>query len=385
MSAIRIAVVGCGYWGPNLIRSFAQVRDGRLVALCDRDAGRLEAVGRDYPAVARVPEYDLLLADPAIDAIAIATPAASHYRLAKKALLSRKHVYVEKPMCLCAADAADLVATAARQDRILMVGHLLEYHPAVEFLKSWIDGGCLGDLRYLYSQRLNLGQVRHDENVLWSLAPHDIAVAHFLFGEQPDEVHAVGRGYLRSGIPDVVFLTLTYPDRKMAHIHVSWLDPHKTRRLTVVGSLQMAVFDDMEPAEKLRLYDKGVDLPPLPAECASAGRPPAPNPLRGRGGATHSAGGPGVGVPTPPPPGPLPEDPSACLKLRFGDIRIPSLPTGEPVRAECQHFVNCLREGRTPRSDGRDGLRVVQVLEAAERSLRNDGRPVAIQEHAEVT
>jgi predicted dehydrogenase len=378
MSAIRIAVVGCGYWGPNLIRSFAQVRDGRLVALCDRDAGRLEAVGRDYPAVARVPEYDLLLADPAIDAIAIATPAASHYRLAKKALLSGKHVYVEKPMCLCAADAADLVATAARQERILMVGHLLEYHPAVEFLKSWIDSGCLGDLRYLYSQRLNLGQVRHDENVLWSLAPHDIAVAHFLFGEQPDEVHAVGRGYLRSGIPDVVFLTLTYPDRKMAHIHVSWLDPHKTRRLTVVGSLQMAVFDDMEPAEKLRLYDKGVDLPPPDNGVPRAGcRVPrsveAGRPAASLHGTRHPA------------PVAASEASPACLKLRFGDIRIPSLPTGEPLRAECQHFVNCLREGRTPRSDGRDGLRVVQVLEAAERSLRNGGRPVAIQEHAEVT
>jgi predicted dehydrogenase len=327
--------------------------------------------------VARVPEYDLLLADPAIDAIAIAAPAASHYRLAKKALLSGKHVYVEKPMCLSTADAADLVATAARQERILMVGHLLEYHPAVEFLKSWIDGGCLGDLRYLYSQRLNLGQVRHDENVLWSLAPHDIAVAHFLFGEQPDEVHAVGRGYLRSGIPDVVFLTLTYPDGKMAHIHVSWLDPHKTRRLTVVGSLQMAVFDDMEPAEKLRLYDKGVDLPPpdngVPgAGCwvprsVEAGRPVAsPN------GTRHPA--PGAGS----------EPSPTCLKLRFGDIRIPSLPTGEPLRAECQHFVNCLREGRTPRSDGHDGLRVVQVLEAAEHSLRNGGRPVAIQERADV-
>jgi len=252
----------------------------------------------------------------------------------------------------------------------LMVGHLLEYHPAVEFLKSWIDSGCLGDLRYLYSQRLNLGQVRHDENVLWSLAPHDIAVAHFLFGEPPGEVHAVGQSYLRSGIPDVVFLTLTYPGRKMAHIHVSWLDPHKTRRLTVVGSLQMAVFDDMEPAEKLRLYDKGVDL------LSATGRM--------GDGANGRQDGSCSFAPSPRRPvAPSPE--AACLKLRFGDIRIPSLPTGEPVRAECQHFVNCLCEGRTPRSDGRDGLRVVQVLEAAERSLRNGGRPVALQEHAEVT
>jgi predicted dehydrogenase len=343
MAPIRVAVVGCGYWGPNLIRNFARVRESCLVALCDRDLARLEAAGRELPEVARVQGYDALLEDPTLDAVAIASSAATHYSLVKKALLSGKHVFVEKPMCLQAADAADLVTTAAEQQRLLMVGHLLKYHPAVEFLKEYIRAGRLGEVRYVYSQRLNLGQVRHDENALWSLGPHDIAVANFLLEERPLEVCAVGQSYLQTGIQDVVFLTVKYPGEKLAHIHVSWLDPHKTRKLTVVGSHQMAVFDDMEPSEKVRIYDKGVDRPALDGQ-----------------------------------------DPSAAMKLRFGDICIPCLPTVEPLMAECQHFVDCIREGRTPRSDGLDGLRVVQVLEAAERSLREGGRPVAIQEFAEV-
>jgi predicted dehydrogenase len=343
MSSIRIALVGCGYWGPNLIRNLAHVRDGRLVALCDRDAERLEAAGRDLPTITRFQDYEVLLQDPAIDAVAIAAPAAAHYSLAKKALLSDKHVFVEKPMCLRVEDAADLVSTAERHQRLLMVGHLLEYHPAVEFLKNYIQAGSLGEVRYVYSQRLNLGQVRHDENALWSLGPHDIAVANYLLGEQPIEVCAVGQSYLQSGIQDVVFLTIKYPGEKLAHVHVSWLDPHKTRKLTVVGSSQMAVFDDMEPAEKVRLYDKGVDLPPFTGN-----------------------------------------DPAAGMRLRFGDICIPRLSAVEPLHAECQHFVDCIRQGRSPRSDGLDGLRVVQVLEAAERSLRDGGRPVAVEGSGEV-
>jgi predicted dehydrogenase len=247
-------------------------------------------------------------------------------------------------MCLRIEDAADLVTTAARQQRLLMVGHLLEYHPAVEFLKDSIDTGRLGEVRYVYSQRLNLGQVRHDENALWSLGPHDIAVANYLLGERPMEVCAAGQSYLQSGIQDVVFLTIKYPSDKLAHIHVSWLDPHKTRKLTVVGSRQMAVFDDMEPAEKVRLYDKGADL-----------------------------SSPGA------------HDPAAAITLRFGDICIPRIPAGEPLLAECQHFVDSIREQRTPRSDGVDGLQVVQVLEAAQRSLWEGGRPVPIEQYAETT
>lgn len=338
MASLGIAVVGCGYWGPNLIRNFMRVRGGHLVAVCDREAARLEAIGREYPGVRRHREYDALLEDPQVQAVAIATSAAQHHRLAKKALLSGRHVYVEKPICLSSIEARELVETAERNARVLMVGHLLKYHPAVEFLKEYIDAGYLGDIRYVYSQRLNLGQVRQDENALWSLGPHDVAVANWLLGEAPLEVCAVGESYLQPGIHDVVFLTIRYPDQKLAHVHVSWLDPHKTRTLTVVGSLQMAVFDDMEPSEKVRLYDKGVDLPTLAGS-----------------------------------------DPSAGLKLRFGDICIPRISGAEPLLAQCQHFVDCVQEGRTPRSGGVDGLRVVQVLEAAQRSLKAGGQPVAIE------
>ena len=244
MSSIGIAVVGCGYWGPNLIRNFARVRGGQLVALCDRDSARLEAAGRDHPTVLRVPEFDALLEDASVDAVVIATSAATHHRLAKKALLSGKHVYIEKPMCLRAVDAADLVATAARQGRRLMVGHLLEYHPAVEFLKGYIEAGHLGDVRYVYSQRLNLGQVRHDENALWSLGPHDIAIANFLLAERPLEVCALGQSYLQSGIQDqlcsayggVNFIEMrTYPMAQVSPIAVP--DPvwwELERRLVLV-------------------------------------------------------------------------------------------------------------------------------------------------------
>jgi predicted dehydrogenase len=341
MSSLGIAVVGCGYWGPNLVRNFARVRHARLLAVCDQDGTRLAAIGRDYPGVSLLPSFESLLGDASVDAIVIATAVPTHFRLAKQALLARKHVFVEKPICLRVEEARDLVATAERQGRVLMVGHLLKYHPAIEFLKEYTEAGYLGEVRYLYSQRLNLGQVRRDENALWSLGPHDIAVANHLLGAAPIEVCAVGESYLQSGIHDVVFLTMRYPGRKLAHVHVSWLDPHKTRKLTVVGSLQMAVFDDMEPAEKVRLYDRGVDLPTL-------------------------AGG----------------DATAGLRLRFGDISIPRLSVTEPLQAECQHFVDCIREGWTPRSDGRDGLQVVQVLEAAERSLQEGGGPVSIGEDA---
>ncbi len=215
-----------------------------------------------------------------------------------------------------------------------MVGHLLEYHPAVEYLKELAEQGALGELRYLYSQRLNLGQVRREENALWSLAPHDIAVANFLLGAAPVTVAAAGQAYLTEGVADVAFLTLFYPDGRLAHVHVSWLDPHKTRKLTLVGSRKMAVFDDMEASEKVRLYDKGVDRPP-------------------EGTA----------------------DAEIALKLRFGDILIPRIDLEEPLARECRHFVQCVRTGRRPRSDGRDGLQVVAALEAAQRSLEAQGAP----------
>jgi predicted dehydrogenase len=335
---LGIGIVGCGYWGPNLIRSFDRLPEARLVALCDADAGRLERLCSQYPSARGYTDFEAFLAHPGLDAVALATSAPTHFRLAQRSLEAGKPTFVEKPLTLSSDDARQLVALAERRALPLMVGHLLEYHPAVEYLKELAEGGGLGDLHYLYSQRLNLGQVRREENALWSLAPHDIAVANFLLGAAPVSVAAVGQAYLTEGVADVAFLTLFYPNGRLAHVHVSWLDPHKTRKLTLVGSRKMAVFDDMEASEKVRLYDKGVDRPP-------------------EGTA----------------------DAEIALKLRFGDILIPRIETEEPLTRECRHFVECVRHARPPRSDGRDGLRVVAALEAAQRSLETQGTPQPVQ------
>jgi predicted dehydrogenase len=334
---LGIGVVGCGYWGPNLIRSFARLPEARLAALCDADSGRLESMCRLYPSAEGYGSFDQFLSHRGLDAVALATSAPSHFALAQRSLEAGKPTFVEKPLTLSSADASRLVLLAEARGLPLMVGHLLEYHPAVEFLKELAASGGLGDLRYLYSQRLNLGQVRREENALWSLAPHDIAVANFLLGAAPVSVAAVGQAYLTQGVADVAFLTLFYPGGRLAHVHVSWLDPHKTRKLTLVGSRKMAVFDDMEAAEKIRLYDKGVDCPP-------------------EGTA----------------------DAEIALKLRFGDILIPRIENEEPLARECRHFVQCARTGRQPRSDGRDGMRVVAALEAAQRSLEANGAPQVV-------
>jgi predicted dehydrogenase len=331
---VGIGVVGCGYWGPNLVRNFDRLPDARVVALCDAAPVRLERLGRDYPHAKAYSGYEPFLAHPGLDAVVLATSAPTHFVLARQSLEAGKPTFVEKPLTLAAADARQLVRLAEERGLPLMVGHLLEYHPAVEHLKQLATAGEMGDLRYLYSQRLNLGQVRQQENALWSLAPHDIAVANYLLGAAPLSVAAVGQSYLTAGVADVAFLTLFYPEQRLAHIHVSWLDPHKTRKLTLVGSRRMAVFDDMEASEKVRLYDKGVDRPP-------------------EGTA----------------------DAEIALKLRFGDILIPHLDLEEPLTRECRHFVECVRGAHPPRSDGRDGLRVVAALEAAQRSLEQQGTP----------
>jgi predicted dehydrogenase len=335
---LGIGVVGCGYWGPNLIRSFDRLPEARVVALCDAAVGRLERLGREYPAAMGYTEFEAFLAHPGLDGVALATSAPTHFGLARRSLEAGKPTFVEKPLTLSTAEARDLVLLAEGRGLPLMVGHLLEYHPAVEYLQALAAGGEMGELRYLYSQRLNLGQVRQEENALWSLAPHDVAVANYLLGAGPESVAAVGQSYLTPGVADVAFLTLFYPGQRLAHIHVSWLDPHKTRKLTLVGSRKMAVFDDMEAAEKVRLYDKGVDRPP-------------------EGTA----------------------DAEIALKLRFGDILIPRLDTEEPLARECRHFVSSVRGAHPPRSDGRDGLRVVAALEAAQRSLDQRGAPQPVE------
>jgi predicted dehydrogenase len=332
---ITIGQVGLGNWGPNLLRNFHRLPDSRVKICCDLDGKALARVQSQYPDVETTGDYDRLLDDRELDAIVVSASARAHYALARAALERDKHIFVEKPLALHVAEARELVAIAHDRDRRLMVGHLLLYHPAVQRLKASIDAGELGEIRYIYSQRLNLGQVRRDENAMWSLAPHDISVALYLLRQEPVSASAQGRDYLRSGVHDLVFVTINFAGGSLAHCHVSWLDPHKVRRFTVVGSQKMAVFDDMAPREKLTVFDHGVDFP-------------------------------NVGYPD-------------LHTLRFGDIYIPRIDMREPLQVECQHFVQSVRDGTTPLTDGHNGLAVLRVLAAAQESLDRGGEPVALE------
>jgi predicted dehydrogenase len=333
---ITIGQVGLGRWGPNLLRNFVALPGSRVEVCCDVDERVRSNVTATYPDVKICADYDRMLEDYDLDAVVVSSPAGLHYEHSRLASEHGKHVFVEKPIALDVRQAVELVRLAEAGRRILMVGHLLLYHPAVQQLKDYVDSGDLGQIHYIYSQRLNLGQVRQDENAMWSLAPHDISVALYLLGQPPEAVSAQGRAFLRTGIHDLVFLTMYYSDGALAHCHVSWLDPHKVRRFTVVGSKKMAVFDDMEPREKIRVYDAGVDFPQV-----------------------------GYGD---------------LLTLRFGDVYIPRVDMKEPLRLECQHFLDCIKEGTTPVSDGWNGVDVLRVLRAAQRSLDQDGQPVALTE-----
>lgn len=335
---IEVAVVGVGGWGRNLVRNYYQIPDANLKYICDLDADKLKKLQQQYPRVNVSQSFDEIIADPDLDAVVIATTAPSHFRLAKLALQEGKDVYVEKPFVLEVSEAQELISLAEANGRILMVGHLLEYHPVILRLKALIDDGELGTFNYAYSQRLNLGTVREDENALWNFAPHDISSILFLLGKDPVDVAARGQSYLRPGVEDVVFLNLAFADNSMANIHVSWLDPHKVRKLTIVGSRKMAVFDDLEATEKLRIYDKGA-----------------------RYKADYDSFAEYIG-------------------LRFGDITIPYVESGEPLQAECQQFLESIATRKQPVSDGYDGLRVVRVLDAAQRSLKNGGEPVRVQQ-----
>jgi len=324
VSAIRIGVAGLGYWGPNLARNFAALPDCELAWLCDADPDTLARAGTALPGARRTAALDDLLDDPALDAVVLATPVPTHASLAERVLRAGKHCFVEKPLAQTVADAELAVAAAEETGRTLMVGHLLEYHPGVIRLKEIADGGELGEIHYIYSNRLNLGKLRADENALWSLGAHDVSVVLHLAGEEPYEVEARGESYMRRGIEDVVFAFLRFPSGLAAHLHLSWLDPHKERRFTVVGSRRMATFDDMDLERKVTVYDKGFDQ-----SAASWGE----------------------------------------YITRSGDIHSPAIPNREPLRLECEHFVACLRAGRPPRSDGHSGLRVVRVLAALQDSL----------------
>jgi predicted dehydrogenase len=333
---VKVALIGAGNWGKNLLRTFHQMSGADLSRCCDADVDRCRARLNGFQGIEITGDPSDVFDDDAIDAVAIATPVPTHYELARRAIESGKDVLVEKPMTLSLEDAVSLVEAAEERDRILMVGHLLEYHPCVERMKELLTSGEVGKPYYMYSQRLNLGRIRKDENALWSFAPHDISIILHILDMEPESVSARGAAYIRSNVEDVVFLDMRFPGGEVAHIHVSWLDPHKVRRTTLVGSRKMVVFDDMEPAEKVRIYDKGVE----------------PN-------------GRFVGY-------------AESLSLRFGEVVVPAIQMREPLRVECEHFLECVRDRSTPRSDGHDGLRVVRVLDAAQRSLKSGGAPVSL-------
>ena len=332
---VRVGVVGLGYWGPNLARNFDRLPSAELAYCCDLDEANLAKARELYPSTIVTDRYEDLLADDDLDAIVVATSVPTHYPLGKKALEAGKHTFIEKPIALKAADAQDLLTTADDYGVKLMVGHLLEYHPAVRKLKELVDDGSLGKVFYVYANRLNLGKVRTDENALWSFAPHDISVLNFLIGEEPEEVSARGECYLQDGVEDVVFGYIKYPSGVVGHLHVSWLDPHKSRKITVVGSEKMVVFDDMEADRKVTIYDKGATTTRTKFD-------------------TYGE----------------------FVTLHFGDIHIPRIGNEEPLRVEAQHFVDSIRNDTQPLSDGRDALNVVRVLDAMERSLRGGGQPV---------
>lgn len=334
-SRLRIGLVGYGYWGPNLARNFHQLPDAWLVACADADPKRLQEVARLYPIQQTTADARELVENPTLDALVIATPARSHFPLVSQALEAGKHVLVEKPLALTSADARALTDLAAKHNRVLMVGHTFEYNPAVWKIQELLEQGALGELYYIYSNRVNLGRVQTDINALWSIAPHDVSIMLALLKTMPVTVSAHGATYVNPGIEDVVFALLQFSNNRVGHIHASWLDPSKTRQMTFVGSEKMIVYDDVDPEAKLKIYDKGVYK---------------------RGDAFGEF----------------------QLRVRSGDLYIPKIDLTEPLHYECAHFLECIRENKTPRTDGENGVRVVRVLEAAQQSLAQQGVPVPL-------
>ncbi len=323
----RVGLVGCGYWGRNLVRNFAEL--GSLAAVCDVDRSRVEEMQRSHSVVG-TNRFEQLLAIPEIQAVAIASPAAQHFALAKKALLAGKDVFVEKPLALRTEDGEELVELARKHSRILMVGHLLHYHPAIVELRRLLHAGELGKIEYVSSSRLNLGKLRTEEDILWSFAPHDISAILYLLDESPTQIAAQGASYLNHPISDVTLTLLSFSSGAKAHIFVSWLHPFKEQKLVIVGDRKMAVFDDTQAEQKLVLYSHRIDW---------VNRVPVARKAEGE-----------------------------------------MIPLGkeEPLRLECQHFLDCVRDRTTPRTDGENGLRVLKILHAAGQSIRLHGQPVSM-------
>lgn len=337
---IKMGVIGCGYWGPNLIRNFNAQPGVQLAYISDLDEKRLNHVGLLYPSVVKTRNYRDILADPEVQAVVVATPMSTHFPLGREVLESGKHLFLEKPMATTSGDCRALNRLAAERGLQVMVGHTFVYTAAVRKIKTLMEAGELGEIYYVNISRVNLGLFQKDANVVWDLAPHDVAMLNYLFGADPVSVSAIGHCYVQKelGIEDVAFLTLEYPGSRLVHIHVSWLDPNKVRLCTFVGSRKMLVYDDVSPAEKIRVYDKGVDVQPHYENFGEF-----------------------------------------QLLYRSGDVFIPRLDTVEPLKAETAQFAEQIKGTAAPLSSGEHGLRVVEVLEGACRSMSENGRRIELK------
>ena len=332
---LNVGVVGCGYWGPNLVRNFRQAPDCHLKVLCDASEQRLGHMRRLYPDLATTQKFDDLLQDAELDAVIIATPVRFHYTMAKAALNAGKHVFIEKPLARSEAEAAELVSLADQQGLVLMVGHTFLFSPAVRRMKEIINAGDIGEVQYIAARRLNLGLFQKDINVAWDLAPHDISILLHLLDELPLSVSCQGSSHVTRGIEDVTMMHLNFRKNRCAFIQNSWLDPKKVRQMTVVGSQRMIVYDDTEPLEKLKIYDARVEVPPHYDTFAEF---------------TYS--------------------------YHYGDSYVPYIKQDEPLKLECAHFLECIAEGGVPITNGQLGLEVVKILEASSKSLRHQGASV---------
>jgi len=335
---LTVGVVGCGYWGPNLIRNFMNLQGADVKVCADITERRLQHMKGLYPSIEVTSDYMEIVKDSSIDAVVVSTPVSSHFEIAKAALDAGKHVFVEKPLTRTVEEGVTLVELAEKKKQTLMVGHTFVFTAAVNKIKELIGSGELGDIYYISTSRVNLGIFQDDINVVWDLAPHDISIMNFILNSRPESVTSIGHSYIRPGIEDVAFVTMRYPGDKLANIHVSWLNPSKIRKTTVVGSKKMLVYDDVSSLEKIRIYDKGVTVQPH-----------------------YDTFG------------------EFQLSYRYGDISIPRLDDAEPLKTECQHFIDCIESGVCSKSSGRDGLEVLLALDAADRSIKKNGMEVRIE------
>lgn len=335
---IGVAILGCGYWGINYVRVFSELPEARVVAVCDQRTERLHEIGRRFPGIQLTTTVEETLDLEGIDAVVVCTPAKTHHGVARQAMLARKHVLIEKPITTLAADADDLIAVSKALEVTLMVGHTFIYNPGVQRVKEYMSRGAIGQVYYLYARRTNLGPIRHDVNALWDLAPHDISIFNYLLGKEPTWVSAVGAKVLRNHREDVGFISLGYSDGIIGHVHVSWAEPNKVREVVIVGSDKRIVFDDLNPLERVRVFDKGVTT--VTPEAANYGE--------------------------------------FQFLMRDGDIVSPRVEVSEPLRNQCSHFLACVRHGERPLTNGWEGRAVVRVMEAIDRSMARQGAPVEI-------